>query len=293
MIELLSVSAREAVRLVSVSQAYAGAWLNAVPKSQPFRINTWAMRMLVQRRLGLPLAAEAPPDALSRHGRRFDVFGDLAANDGKAGHQTRHHDVLVELVQRLRGVWGSAVEYEAPGYLEYSDTRPDVAIHKASGLWLGDTKVKDPIGSDASAAGQRGAFVAFGNTLPEARLEVLGRVQRGQPDGPRFNRVTGAGYVAPAGGDYARARANGIEVHELLFETLGGFGPSVVDLLRAAAEDRGNKLRGTEYDATTWSARTWMGYAAQRISCALARAVAWELATAMQLTRARDARDDE
>ena len=30
-------------------------------------------------------------------------------------------------------------------------------------------------------------------------------------------------------------------------------------------------------EATTWSARTWMGYAAQRVSCALARAVAWVL----------------
>ena len=33
-------------------------------------------------------------------------------------------------------------------------------------------------------------------------------------------------------------------------------------------------------------------YTSQRISCVLARAVAWELATAMQLTRVRDARDD-
>jgi hypothetical protein len=63
-------------------------------------------------------------------------------------------------------------------------------------------------------------------------------------------------------------------------------------IFREAAEARGNKLRGSEYEATTWSARTWMGYAAQRVSCALARAVAWELATAMELTRVRDSRDD-
>ena len=50
---------------------------------------------------------------------------------------------------------------------------------------------------------------------------------------------------------------------------------------------------GAEYDATSWSARTWMGYAAQRVSCELARAVAWELAAAMGLSRARDGRDDE
>ena len=66
----------------------------------------------------------------------------------------------------------------------------------------------------------------------------------------------------------------------------------MVALLQRATEARGNKLRGSEYDSTTWSARTWMGYTAQRISCALARAVAWELASAMELTRVRDSRDD-
>mgnify|MGYP007018259169 CR=1 FL=1 len=36
-----------------------------------------------------------------------------------------------------------------------------------------------------------------------------------------------------------------------------------------------------------------MGYTAQRVSVTLARAVAWELAAAMGLSRARDGRDDE
>ena len=63
-------------------------------------------------------------------------------------------------------------------------------------------------------------------------------------------------------------------------------------LLRRAAEDRGNRLRGVEYDLTTWSARTWMSYTAQRVSCVLMRAVAWEMASAMSLTRVRDPRDD-
>ena len=94
-------------------------------------------------------------------------------------------------------------------------------------------------------------------------------------------------------GAYARAEEHGATVEALLFETLLGFGPGVVRLLRRAAEERGNKLRGSEYDATTWSARTWMGYTGQRISCVLARAVAWELASAMELTRVRDARDDD
>ena len=189
-------------------------------------------------------------------------------------------------------MWGAAVEYEPPSYKDYSDGRPDVAIHQLEGLYLGDVKVKDPIGSDPGAVEQRGAHVAFGNTEEGARSEVLGREQRGQPGGRRFNRTTGEGCVAVVEGAYARALANGVAVSPLLFETFGGFGPGVVELLRRAAEARGNSLRGSEYDATTWSARTWLGFTAQRLSCALVRAVAWELATAMELTRVRDARDD-
>ena len=67
--------------------------------------------------------------------------------------------------------------------------------------------------------------------------------------------------------------------------------PAVLELVRRAAEMRGNKLRGAEYDNTTWSARTWTSYTMQRISCVLHRAVAWEIATAFALPRARDARD--
>ena len=155
----------------------------------------------------------------------------------------------------------------------------------------GDVKVKDPLGSAPAAVGRRGAYVAFGNTEPAARLEVLGLAERGQP-GQAFNPKTGRGYVAAKEGAYARALANGVKAEPLLFETFGGFNSNVIDLLKLAASTRGNKLRGAEYDATTWSARTWLSYATQRLACALARAVAWELATAMELTRVRDARDD-
>ena len=152
--------------------------------------------------------------------------------------------------------------------------------------------MKDPLGSQPTAVRPRGGHVAFGNTEPGARLEVLGRAQRGSPDDAAFNPLTGEGFVAPADAPYDRARRNGSTVAPLLFETFGGWGPGAVALLRWATETRGNKLRGSEYDDTSWSARTWMGFTAQRISCALARAVAWELATAMSLTRVRDSRDD-
>jgi hypothetical protein len=61
-------------------------------------------------------------------------------------------------------------------------------------------------------------------------------------------------------------------------------------LLRRAIQDRGNKLRGSEYDETTWSARTWKAFATQRMPCVLVRVMAWEIATAMQLPRSVDMR---
>ena len=54
-----AASRREAVRFVSCSQPMAGAFLNAVPKYEAFRLPSWAMRIAVQRRLGLPLLASA------------------------------------------------------------------------------------------------------------------------------------------------------------------------------------------------------------------------------------------
>jgi len=112
------------------------------------------------------------------------------------------------------------------------------------GLYVGDVKVKDPLGSGAGGVERRGAHVAFGNTEPGARCEVLGLKARGRP-GTAFNPLTGEGYVAAKAGAYERAVANGVKVEPLLFETFGGFGPDVVRLLRLAADTRGNKLRGS------------------------------------------------
>ena len=101
--------------------------------------------------------------------------------------------VLRELVGRLCAAsgWGSAVEYEPADYKDYSDTRPDLAIHTADGLVLGDTKVFDDVGSDPTAVGMRGAHVAMGNVLPKGREVVLGpRQQRGMPGDGVFNPVT-------------------------------------------------------------------------------------------------------
>ena len=88
--DLQAVSAREAVRFIAVSQAHAGTFLNAVPKHKPFRLPTWALRLCLQRRLGLPLlAAAAAADGArrSRSGKLFDVLGPLFAK--RPGGYTR------------------------------------------------------------------------------------------------------------------------------------------------------------------------------------------------------------
>jgi hypothetical protein len=38
-----------------------------------------------------------------------------------------------------------------------------------------------------------------------------------------------------------------------------------------------NKLNAQQYDATTWSARSWLAFQTQRLSVALHMALAWEI----------------
>ena len=51
--------------------------------------------------------------------------------------------------------------------------------------------------------------------------------ERGSPGDGAFDRATGVGYVAAVPGDYAHARACGLRVIPLLFETFGGWSPEV------------------------------------------------------------------
>ena len=54
---------------------------------------------------------------------------------------------------------------------------------------------------------------------------------------------------------------------------------------------RQNKLRKDEYEVTTWAARTWLSFTAQKVSVALHRSVALEIAHALGLSAAVDARE--
>ena len=106
---------------------------------------------------------------------------------------------------------------------------------------------------------------------------------------------TGAGYVSPKDGDYAvlRARggdgpARGPDARRDVRRAWAG--PALVEELREGAEWRANKLTASEYDETTWSARTFMAFTTQRLSVAVQYSAAQEVAEALGLSVAADPR---
>ena len=85
-----------------------------------FRVPSWAMRVIVQRRLGLPLdeaLARGAPTCTARGGKVQDPMGDAASNIGRAGHNQRHKHVLHRLVLCMQSVWGRLVEEEPQDHL--------------------------------------------------------------------------------------------------------------------------------------------------------------------------------
>ena len=73
-----------------------------------------------------------------------------------------------------------------------------------------------------------------------------------------------------------------------MVETFGGSGPGLMATLREAAAWRQDRLTSTEYDETTWAARTWLTFAAQRISVAAQLSMAQEIAAELGLSVAAD-----
>ena len=81
-----------------------------------------------------------------------------------------------------------------------------------------------------------------------------------------------------------------VTVVPLLVETFGGCAPPLMSALQRAADWRQNKLTLSEYDETTWSARTWLSFVSQRLSVATQLAAAQEVAEALGLSVAADPR---
>ena len=73
----------------------------------------------------------------------------------------------------------------------------------------------------------------------------------------------------------AVAFLEGVEVQLLLFESFGGFGKGVREILRRAADVLQNKLTRAQYlDEVTWTTKNWLGLQKQRISVVLHTAIA-------------------
>ena len=95
--------------------------------------------------------------------------------------------------------------------------------------------------------------------------------------------------MAPLEADYAHALQQRHKVLPLLFETFGGFAPETVAFLKACRNEVHNKLTKAQYEETTWSARNWMTFQCQKISVALHKAAAFEIACELGLLGARAA----
>ena len=136
-------------------------------------------------------------------------------------------------------------------------------------------------------------MVAFANTRLDARELVFGLRERGDvSEGASWNYNKGKGHVRAKAGQYTRAiDDHGVDVRLCLVEAPGGgLGPEMVGLLKECAEQRGNKLDKHEYDDTTWAARSWMSFNIQKLSVAIHRTLALELARALGLSRGADPR---
>ena len=88
----------------------------------------------------------------------------------------------------------------------------------------------------------------------------------------------------------SRLEVHGCHVTLMLVGVLGGFGPELVELVKMLTEERNNRMNRSEYDQTTWAARSWRSFNVQKISVAVQRAAALEIAYALGLSTAGDER---
>ncbi|EOD21153.1 hypothetical protein EMIHUDRAFT_241549 [Emiliania huxleyi CCMP1516] len=91
-----------------------------------------------------------------------------------------------------------------------------------------------------------------------------------------------AGVIKPFvlyGGEYRYAREDkDVDVRLLLFESFGGFGKGVGEILWGAANVLQNKLTRAQYlDEVTWTTKNWLGLQKQRISVVLHTAIAEQI----------------
>jgi hypothetical protein len=113
------------------------------------RVLTWAMRIIMQLRLSLPLDEALASGEPTCRAVAFRILCAIRrAISGAPATRQPHQTVLRQLVLIMQGVWGTLVEMEPQDRLGYSnDYRPDVSgrgLGKARTRLIGDVKFKGP-----------------------------------------------------------------------------------------------------------------------------------------------------
>ena len=249
---------------LSVSQAYAGAFLNTVPSRPDLEVSSRLFEIAIQRRLGVQIALLEGKTFSKTLNKSVDLYGDVIQNE--ANHTRRHNKVRDVWYRAIRAAYGSDVELEPRRTGAYSpDYRPDIQIKngRSEGRHrIFEIKVGTPVGQ--AAQGRRhGQFTAFGNTDDFYRNKILGSIN------PKNGRPRGGNA------DYATALRLGHSVEPIIMEVSGGLTPAACKLLRTLAHVHGAGL-GADTNAP-WCARSFKSIYTQRLSVALQRAAAEEL----------------
>ena len=299
-----TVPRREAARLVSCSQAGAGAFLMRLPdvSVKDSTIDSTDFRTIVQRRLGLYLTclavlldeSEARGAVVTQHKR----LGDAAINAAITTH--RHNEGMNAVYVALR----SASTATSPVRLgdKGNGTPESKTEAKRRHAHLNDGHIPDiyrtgpphilyewkcytpfkgkgALGNGSTRGGGAASMTdgysfAFGSTLEYLRARVLGQKEMGAPSDPPLNRRTGVGRVDPKPGDYADARrATSYTCSALRARALT---PEVIRLLHVldksagAADPQGHD--STQYGLGRASPQSFFQHNLAAVSCAIVRA---------------------
>ena len=264
------VALRECSRLIGVAQPLAGAWLQAIPGPNQFRLRSTLYVIALQRWLGLPIHMASAANVMAA-----ETLGDELLKGCE--HTTRHNRVVgawVRAVQAARGAAHTRATAEAPAWS--APSVPDFVSEyagQAGAHQVGEVKVYNTIISDAAQL-LRGATQAFGATRARLLAENLGEFAPKDVVAPRSDGV-------PRTAKYQAALEGGHDVLVLISEVWGGFSPEAMRFLGELAQARNDGI-DIERASTTWSTSSFTSYHGQLLSLAVQWGVAIEIERAIK-----------
>jgi len=264
------VALRECSRLIGVAQPLAGAWLQAIPGPNQFRLRSTLYVIALQRWLGLPIHMASAANVAAA-----ETLGDELLKGCE--HTTRHNRVVaawVRAVQAARGAAHTRATAEAPAWS--APSVPDFVSEyagQAGAHQAGEVKVYNTIISDAAQL-LRGATQAFGATRARLLAENLGDFAPKEVVAPRSDG-------APRTAKYQAALEGGHDVLVLISEVWGGFSPEAMRFLGELAQARNDGI-DIERASTTWSTSSFTSYHGQLLSLAVQWGVAIEIERAIK-----------